>query len=384
MRVPGLLTGPDAGVSKPSLVTAENFAETGAVCGKRGWYEIAARASVGSGAGLAFCDTPLSALPVGRSSAAALDAVRPGRAEGPIWPGYGRTLAEAAAIEAAGRAERLVPAIMRVPALLTVLDAVVSRPSVVTAESFAETGAVCGKRGWYGLAARASAGSGAGLVLCAAPLSALPVGRSSSAALDAVRLGRAGRTLAEAAIPAVAFARSGFATASAVEAAGRAERLVPAIMRVPGLLTEPDAGVSKLSLVTAANLTETGDGCAGCGWNEIAARASVGSGAGLAFCATPLATFPMGRFCPVALDAVRLGRAEGPIWPESGRTLAEASTVEAAGRAERLVPAIMRVPGLLTEPDAGVSKPSLVTAENFAENPTPLSAGAADSPGFWT
>jgi hypothetical protein len=239
MRVPGLLTVLDAGVSKLSLVTAANLTETGdgfAKCGRDG---IAARASVGSGAGLACCATPLSELPVGRSSPVAVDAVRLGRAEGPILPGYGRTLAEAAVLEAAGRAERLVPAIMRVPALLTGLDAGVSKLSLVTAANLSETGDVCGKRGWYGIAARASTGSDAGLVLCAAPLSALPVGRSSPGAVDAVRLGRAG------------------ATASAVGASARVEcPLVPAVRLAPELLTESDAGVSKPSLVTAENFAE--------------------------------------------------------------------------------------------------------------------------------
>jgi hypothetical protein len=182
--------------------------------------------------------------------------------------------------------------------------------------------------------------------------------------VDAVRLGRAegpiwpesGRALAEAA---------------AVEAAGRAERLVPTIMRVPVLLTGLDAGVSKLSLVTA-DLIETGDGCAGRGWNEIAARASAGSDAGLVLCAAPPSALPVGRSSSAAVDAVRLGRAG-----------ATASAVGASARVEcPLVPAVRLVPESLTESDAGVSKPSLVTAENFAENPTPLSAGAADSPGF--
>jgi hypothetical protein len=249
---------------------------------------------------------------------------------------------------------------MRVPRLLTEPDAGVSKLSLVTAANLTETGDGCAGRGWYEIAAMASAGSDAGLVLCAAPLSALPVGRSSSAAVDAVRLGQvegpilseSGRTLAE--------------------AAGRARcRLVPAIMRVPGLLTGLDAGVSKPSLVTA-DLIETGDGCAGRGWYGIAARASVGSDAGLVLCAPPLSALPVGRSSPGAVDAVRLGRAE-----------ATASVVGASARVEcPLVPAVRRTPELLTESDAGVSKPSLVTAENFAENPTPLSAGAADSPGF--
>jgi len=155
------------------------------------------------------------------------------------------------------------------------------------------------------------------------------------------------------------------AEAAAMEAAGRAERLVPAIM--PGLLTVLDAGVSKLSLVTAANLTETGDGCVGRRWYGIAARASVGSGAGLACCAAPLSALPVGRSSPVAVDAARLGRAEESILTASGRTLAEAAVLEAAGCVERLIPAIMRVPGLLTEPDAGVSKLSLATAANLTE-----------------
>jgi hypothetical protein len=80
------------------------------------------------------------------------------------------------------------------------------------------------------------------------------VERSPWAAPDAlVRLGVAegpllpepGRTLAAVAAPAVAIAGCGAATASVVEAAGRAERpLVPAIVPALGPLTEADTANS--------------------------------------------------------------------------------------------------------------------------------------------
>ena len=75
-------------------------------------------------------------------------------------------------------------------------------------------------------------GSAPGLAFSPTPLSTLPVGRSPWRAPDAlVRLGIAdgpslpepGRTLAEAASPAVAIACAGMARASVVEVLGRAE-----------------------------------------------------------------------------------------------------------------------------------------------------------------
>jgi hypothetical protein len=81
-----------------------------------------------------------------------------------------------------------------------------------------------------------------------------------------------------------------------VEVLGRAEiPLVPAIMRAPGLYTESDAGLSNPSLVIKEDLLETGAGCGGCGWSEMAAGAAASE--------LPPSFFPAGSCRPFAAGA---------------------------------------------------------------------------------
>jgi hypothetical protein len=353
--------------------------------------------SVESAAGAAFCSAPLATLPVERSPwVAPKSLVRLGIAEGPVPAGLAWTLLELAATAAAivcsgtaaasavevesfriapkslvrlGVAEGPVPAGLAWTLLEPATTAAAIVCSGIAAASAAEVesfwvapkslvrlgiaeGPVPAGLAWTLLEPAATAAA----IVCSgiAAASAVEVESFWIAPKSLVRLGVAegpvpaglAWTLLEPAATAAAIVCSGIAAASAVEVAERP--LVPAVVRAPGLRNEPVAALSNPSLMTKENLPETGGGCGGRGWGEIAARAaaselpaacgragnrsssevgaadswrfrtgfgnaagssqanigtletpafgafeSVESAAGLAFCSTPLATLPV-------------------------------------------------------------------------------------------